>query len=183
MATRPAARRTFLRPLRSRAADPALLERVFTVAGRNLARAACSSCSLPSSMSGATRAGAASRKPTAKTPISSASWESQRARLSGTQPAASPGSRVRDAQAHDRPRPARERYQRRAGQHLRAQFCARSSSRRSAAVERGNAQAVMPSYNEIDGVPSHVNRCCRTCCAAKWASKARSSATTSRSRS
>jgi beta-glucosidase len=27
-----------------------------------------------------------------------------------------------------------------------------------AAVERGNAQAVMPSYNEIDGVPSHVNR-------------------------
>ena len=26
-----------------------------------------------------------------------------------------------------------------------------------AAVERGNAQAVMPSYNEIDGVPSHVN--------------------------
>jgi len=24
-------------------------------------------------------------------------------------------------------------------------------------VERGNAQAVMPSYNEIDGVPSHVN--------------------------
>jgi len=26
------------------------------------------------------------------------------------------------------------------------------------AVERGNAQAVMPSYNEIDGVPSHVNR-------------------------
>lgn len=27
-----------------------------------------------------------------------------------------------------------------------------------AAVQRGNAQAVMPSYNEIDGVPSHVNR-------------------------
>jgi beta-glucosidase len=27
-----------------------------------------------------------------------------------------------------------------------------------AAVERGNAQAVMPSYNEIDGVPSHMNR-------------------------
>lgn len=27
-----------------------------------------------------------------------------------------------------------------------------------AAVERGNVQAVMPSYNEIDGVPSHVNR-------------------------
>lgn len=27
-----------------------------------------------------------------------------------------------------------------------------------AAVERGNAQAVMPSYNEIDGVPSHANR-------------------------
>jgi beta-glucosidase len=27
-----------------------------------------------------------------------------------------------------------------------------------AAVERANAQAVMPSYNEIDGVPSHVNR-------------------------
>ena len=27
-----------------------------------------------------------------------------------------------------------------------------------AAVERGNAQAVMPSYNEIDGIPSHVNR-------------------------
>ncbi len=27
-----------------------------------------------------------------------------------------------------------------------------------AAIERGNAQAVMPSYNEIDGVPSHVNR-------------------------
>jgi beta-glucosidase len=27
-----------------------------------------------------------------------------------------------------------------------------------AAVVRGNAQAVMPSYNEIDGVPSHVNR-------------------------
>jgi beta-glucosidase len=26
-----------------------------------------------------------------------------------------------------------------------------------AAVERANAQAVMPSYNEIDGVPSHVN--------------------------
>jgi beta-glucosidase len=25
-------------------------------------------------------------------------------------------------------------------------------------VERGKAQAVMPSYNEIDGVPSHVNR-------------------------
>ncbi|HET9445148.1 MAG TPA: glycoside hydrolase family 3 N-terminal domain-containing protein, partial [Steroidobacteraceae bacterium] len=27
-----------------------------------------------------------------------------------------------------------------------------------AAVERGNAQAVMPSYNEIDGIPSHTNR-------------------------
>ncbi len=27
-----------------------------------------------------------------------------------------------------------------------------------AAVQRANAQAVMPSYNEIDGVPSHVNR-------------------------
>jgi len=27
-----------------------------------------------------------------------------------------------------------------------------------AAIERANAQAVMPSYNEIDGVPSHVNR-------------------------
>jgi beta-glucosidase len=27
-----------------------------------------------------------------------------------------------------------------------------------AAVELGNAQVVMPSYNEIDGVPSHVNR-------------------------
>jgi len=27
-----------------------------------------------------------------------------------------------------------------------------------AAVARGNAQAVMPSYNEIDGVPSHANR-------------------------
>ncbi len=27
-----------------------------------------------------------------------------------------------------------------------------------AAVERGNAQAVMPSYNEIDGIPSHANR-------------------------
>ena len=27
-----------------------------------------------------------------------------------------------------------------------------------AAVERGNAQAVMASYNEIDGLPSHVNR-------------------------
>ena len=27
-----------------------------------------------------------------------------------------------------------------------------------AAVERGNVQAVMPSYNEIDGVPSHANR-------------------------
>jgi beta-glucosidase len=26
------------------------------------------------------------------------------------------------------------------------------------AIERGNAQAVMPSYNEIDGLPSHVNR-------------------------
>ena len=28
----------------------------------------------------------------------------------------------------------------------------------AAAVKRGNAQAVMPSYNEIDGVPSHANR-------------------------
>jgi beta-glucosidase len=27
-----------------------------------------------------------------------------------------------------------------------------------AAIERGNAQAVMPSYNEIDGLPSHANR-------------------------
>jgi beta-glucosidase len=27
-----------------------------------------------------------------------------------------------------------------------------------AAVERGNAQVVMPSYNEIDGIPSHANR-------------------------
>lgn len=27
-----------------------------------------------------------------------------------------------------------------------------------AAIERGHAQAVMPSYNEIDGVPSHANR-------------------------
>ena len=27
-----------------------------------------------------------------------------------------------------------------------------------AAVQRANAQAVMPSYNEIDGIPSHVNR-------------------------
>jgi beta-glucosidase len=27
-----------------------------------------------------------------------------------------------------------------------------------AAVQRGNAQAVMASYNEIDGIPSHVNR-------------------------
>jgi beta-glucosidase len=27
-----------------------------------------------------------------------------------------------------------------------------------AAVQRANAQAVMPSYNEIDGLPSHVNR-------------------------
>jgi beta-glucosidase len=26
------------------------------------------------------------------------------------------------------------------------------------AVKRGNAQAVMPSYNEIDGIPSHANR-------------------------
>ena len=25
-------------------------------------------------------------------------------------------------------------------------------------MKRGNAQAVMPSYNEIDGVPSHANR-------------------------
>jgi beta-glucosidase len=27
-----------------------------------------------------------------------------------------------------------------------------------AAIQRGNAQVVMPSYNEIDGLPSHVNR-------------------------
>ncbi|HKE93386.1 MAG TPA: glycoside hydrolase family 3 N-terminal domain-containing protein, partial [Povalibacter sp.] len=27
-----------------------------------------------------------------------------------------------------------------------------------AAIERGHAQAVMPSYNEIDGIPSHANR-------------------------
>ncbi len=28
----------------------------------------------------------------------------------------------------------------------------------AAAIERGHAQAVMPSYNEIDGLPSHANR-------------------------
>lgn len=28
----------------------------------------------------------------------------------------------------------------------------------TAAIQRGNAQAVMPSYNEIDGLPSHANR-------------------------
>jgi len=27
-----------------------------------------------------------------------------------------------------------------------------------AAIQRGNAQVVMPSYNEIDGIPSHANR-------------------------
>ena len=26
------------------------------------------------------------------------------------------------------------------------------------AIERGHAPAVMPSYNEIDGLPSHANR-------------------------
>ena len=52
-----------------------------------------------------------------------------------------------------------------------------------AAIERGNAQAVMPSYNEIDGVPSHANRwLLQDVLRGEMGFKGAVSATTSRSR-
>jgi beta-glucosidase len=138
--------------------DPALLERVFTVAGREIALVACSSYSLPSSTSGATRAGAASRKPTAKTPTSSASSVSRPcAAFRAALPLAK--DRVFATLKHMTgtvspravPTSGRPNISERI---LREVFFPPFR----AAVERGNAQAVMPSYNEIDGVPSHVNR-------------------------
>ncbi len=83
------------------------------------ARAACSSCSLPWSTSDATRAGVASRKRTARTRTSSASWALRPCADFRAESAARTGSRARDAEAHDRARPARERHERRTGQHLR----------------------------------------------------------------
>ena len=73
--------------------------------------------------------------------------------------AARAGQGVRHAQAHDRAWPAGERQQRQPG--------ARSAERElrenffppfREVVRRTGIGAVMPSYNEIDGVPSHGNR-------------------------
>ena len=69
-----------------------------------------------------------------------------------------PGQGVRDAEAHDGSRPAGSRHERRAREHLRARaarvLLPALRSRRSSAR---NVMSVMPSYNEIDGVPSHAN--------------------------
>ena len=66
---------------------------------------------------------------------------------------------VRHAEALDRPRPAGERHQRRPGAVFGAHAARESSSRRSKRSSSAPASsAVMPSYNEIDGVPEPRQR-------------------------
>ena len=85
------------------------------------ARAASASRSRRWSTSPAIRAGAASRKPSARIPIWSARWASPRSRASrATRMPLAARQGLRHAQAPDRPRPARKRHQCRPGRHLRA---------------------------------------------------------------
>ena len=66
-----------------------------------------------------------------------------------------PDKVLRDAEAFHRPRPARERHQRRARRISASASCATISSRRSKrAVKTYPIRSVMASYNEIDGIPS-----------------------------
>ena len=80
-------------------------------------------------------------------------------RLPGPDAAARRRQGPRDAQAFHRPRPARERHQRRSRAHRRAR-----ASRPiffppfERAVKTYPVRSVMASYNEIDGIPSHANR-------------------------
>ncbi len=65
---------------------------------------------------------------------------------------------LRHAEAHDRSRPARGGQQCLARPNCPSANCGRISSRRSAkSSARTSVGAVMPSYNEIDGMPSHAN--------------------------
>ena len=105
------------------------------------APAASTTCSRPSSTWRAIRAGAASRRPSARIPISSARWASPPCAASGRRAAARARQGVRHAQAHDRPRPARERHQCRPRRHLASARCARISSRRSRKSSRAPMSA------------------------------------------
>ncbi len=79
-------------------------------------------------------------------------------RLSGRHPAPGRGPGLRHPQAHDRPRRARERHQRRPAQIservLREVFFPPFER----AVRELPVRSIMASYNEIDGLPSHANR-------------------------
>ncbi len=83
---------------------------------------------------------------------------------------------VRDAQAHDRPRPSPRAAPMSAPRLTASARCANSSSRpsRKRSIARMCARS-WPSYNEIDGVPSHVNTLAAhpASCAANGATRAR----------
>ena len=166
--------------------DPALLERVFTVVAREIRARGVQLVLAPVVDVGRDPRWGRIEETYGEDPVPRRrARRCSRAGFSGSQSAARTGSSARDAEAHDRPRPARERHQRRARQHLRARPARGllpAVPRRGGARQRAGSDA----FVQRDRRRAFARRtagCCTTCCAAKWASKARSSATTSRSRS
>ena len=130
---------------------------------RRRAPAACSTCWRRSSTSRAIRAGGASRRPTAR--IRTWCRRMGVAAVRGFQGRQAAGAPI-DAQHvlatakhFTAPRDARGRTQHGARQLLDARRSARSSCRRSRRpCARRTWRAVMASYNEVDGIPSHANQ-------------------------
>ena len=156
-----------------------------SVAARKRARAACSMCCRRSSTSRAIRAGAVSRRPTAKIRFWSASSASPRSAATRDGRLPLGPDKVFATLKHFAGHGSHEGGINTAPALIAERLLRESSCRRSSGGQRSRRPTrVMPSYNEIDGVPSHVNRwLLNDVLRGEWGFRGAWSRTTTRSRS